>query len=166
MNSNFKCCKTKPFVHYVCTKCSEVIHKCCIKKSTLGNIRFLKGNKIICCENAEDSLNKTSASDDDKMEIFEKTICELTEETLMKENHIKKLKKDNEIFLREVSTWEEELNELINKKDKTIYELNCYINELKVVINEKSEISKKSVGSQTVINRRKHIYFNVQSTKT
>lgn len=60
---SYKCCKSKQFTHFVCIKCHNIYHKCCLPKFK-AKIRLVKDNQLVCCE--DDSY----ASDRDEERYF------------------------------------------------------------------------------------------------
>lgn len=140
---SFKCCKSKSFIHYVCIKCSNVFHKSCLHRYK-KQISFVKENKVICCSDSEDS----SYTFDDEKSVLEKTINELTDDSDMKTQYIKKLKNEHEIFIKDALKVEEEMNELLKKKDEFINKLTKEIDMLnkKYVKDTKST---KTIAIQT-----------------
>lgn len=147
-NIAYKCCKTKPFMHYVCVKCHSIYHKSCVPKFK-KQIRFVKLNKIICCE---DDLSYSEL--DEKSTVLEKTINDLTEDSEMKNKHIQKLKTNNKLILDEALQREEELNELLERRERIIHELKQYINELEKTIADKIKTTT-SISTQTRKKRKK-----------
>nr|XP_023020235.1 uncharacterized protein LOC111508846 [Leptinotarsa decemlineata] len=122
--ANFECCKTKsfPLSYYICVKCFKVFHKSCVQ-SNKQKFKFIMNFQIICC-NIEDNNPENEKS------LLEQTICELEESNEMKDAHIEKILKKNELFLKEVTQREQELNltiklqeELIKRAKNEIYEL-------------------------------------------
>ena len=105
---NFKCCASKQFVHYICIKCYGIYHKCCLPRFK-NRFRFIEANKLVCCE------VYASESDDEK-DLLEKTVHELTEDSVIKNNYIEKIKAENKAFLEEAILREEEMSELIQKQ--------------------------------------------------
>lgn len=141
---SFKCCKTKPFIHYVCIKCSSVFHKSCLHRfrSTISSVN---DNKIICCKDSDESL---FSDYNDEKSILEKTINELTYDAEIKSTYINKLKAEKNLFIQEAIKNEEETNLLIKKQETMIRELEEHIKELKRNIDFAKK-SSKSVGTQT-----------------
>lgn len=140
---SFKCCKTKHFIHYICIKCQSVFHKSCLTRFR-SKIRFVKENKIICCEDINDS--HTSDQDDEKS-ILEDTISELTSDSDLKSAYIKKLQMENKLFVQEATKLEEEMTDLIKSQEKIIEDLNKEISRLqKDTCNKKTS---KTIGTQT-----------------
>ncbi|CAG9822010.1 unnamed protein product [Phaedon cochleariae] len=128
---SYKCCKLKPFIHYVCTKCSSVFHKSCVQQHWKKKVRFVKDNKIICCqENTEEEHIEENS-------ILEKTINELAEDGFLKDRYIQKLKDENQIALQLAFESEKEMNSLIERQKKLIEEMEGKIKELTKEIREK-----------------------------
>lgn len=71
-----------------------------------------------------------------KNTLLEHAIIELDESNDMKESHIEKSLKKNELFLREVTEREEQLNMTIKKQEEMIASASKKIFELKMVVNE------------------------------
>ena len=138
----FKCCKTKLFVNFVCVKRHSIYHKSCVSKFR-KQIRFIKLNKIVCCEDDSSYIEL-----DEKSILLEKTINDLTEDSEMKNKHIQKLKINNKLILDEALTREEELNELLEKRDRIIQDLKQHIHELEKNIAEKTKTTN-SITTQT-----------------
>lgn len=144
---SYKCCKTKPFLHFVCIKCFHVIHKSCIPKIK-DKIRFVKDNKIVCCKTDDTSYMTSDEGEDDEKSFLEKTINDLSEDSRIKNRYIIKLKDDNKMLLEEALNTEKELNEQISNQEKIINELKKQITCLKknIVTSEKKA---KTVSTQT-----------------
>lgn len=141
---NYKCCKSKPFLHFVCIKCFNVFHKCCVPK-VKRHIRFIKQNKIICCE-------EENSSDHEEAEksILEKTIEDLNEDSLLKDRYINKLKAEHKLFLNEAMKREDDMNEVLLKQENTIKELKNIISNIKKTTEAKQLESKRTVSTQTL----------------
>lgn len=151
---NYKCCKLKPFVHYVCTKCCSVFHKSCLQQQWKKKVKFVKDNKIICCQENTDEEHEEENS------LLEKTINELAEDGFMKDKYIQKLKDENKIVIRQALDSENEMNSLIEKQKKYIEEMECKIKELLKEVAEKV-VSVKTADTQTCYHSMNH-----QSTMT
>lgn len=138
---NFKCCASKQFIHYICVKCYGVYHKCCLPRFK-NRLRLIKANKLVCCD------DYASESDDEK-DLLEKTVHELTEDSVIKNSYIEKMKAENKAFLEEAILREEEMCELIQKQKQIIQELNDYISCIKKRVDNKEHIESISIGIQT-----------------
>ena len=150
-NVAYKCCKNKPFIHYVCEKCHGIYHKACISKFR-KQIRFVKQNIINCC------VDDLSFNEPDEKSILEKTLSELTEDSEMKNKHIEKLTLNNKLILDEAQKREEELTELLVGHEKTIQELKQIIDELKKTMAKKTKTkTTNSVSTQTTKNINKTV---------
>lgn len=154
---NYKCCKTKQFLHYICIKCYNVYHKSCIPKYRT-TIRHLKQNRIICCQ--DESLSEY----DEERSILEKTINELTEEGGIKNKYIEQLKKENKVFLEEVTQREEECNAIIKKQEEIIKELKDHIRKLEKLIMDRKKTS--TISTQTIIDNKKLSTSSTQTKKS
>lgn len=115
--SKFKCCKTKVFTHFICTKCFNIFHKSCLLRDKSG-IVFTSENKIICCGKDSDWTDE-----EQDLSILEKTISELDEDNKIKNLHIQKLKKKYEVMTQEALEMENSLNKIIQDKQDQIDEL-------------------------------------------
>lgn len=140
----FKCCKSKVFNNYVCTKCLNVFHKSCVLRSK-SNFKLIEGFKIICCENMSETYNDI----DEEWNTLQESINDLKLDNEVKTKYINKLKIDNEKFIREALTTEEELNELIKKQKVTINEMAQQINDLSKTISLTNNRSIRTVAIQT-----------------
>lgn len=142
--NSFKCCKSKPFIHYVCVKCLNIFHKNCIPRFK-RDINFIKDNKIICCNDADES---NSSDQDDEKSILEKTINELNSDSEQKSKYIQKLKIENQQFIQEAMKAEDEMIEQIKNQESLIRNLQDMIKELK---KKSDSINKpsKNIGTQT-----------------
>lgn len=167
--TNFKCCRTKPFIHYVCLHCLNVFHKSCLARYR-KEIKFLKGNKIICCEDKQANL---SSKTDDEISTLEKTVSDLWEDSELKNNYIKKLQTEKDFFIQEALKTEDDLNHLIKQQEKLIQELKENINELnrkatatvkiqKTTSTQTNVILTKTVSTST--NQRSETTMNLQTT--
>lgn len=72
--------------------------------------RFIKDNKIVCCEK-DNYINP----DESERSVLEKTVCELEEDSEMKNKFIDKLKREYKLFVEEAMRNEEELNRLVQE---------------------------------------------------
>ena len=154
---NFKCCKNKPFIHFVCIKCFSVFHKCCLPKLR-NQIRFKKDNQIICCN---DKINDSVCSDEDgEKSVLEKTINELIEESELKNKYIDKLKSDKNLFVQDPMKTEEELPNLIKSQEKIIDQLKEQLKELNDFVRAVKSKTLKNEGTQI------NVYVKNMSTST
>ena len=142
----FKCCKSKQFIHFVCVKCCSIFHKSCLPRFR-SQIKFLNGNKIICC------TSETDKTSDEDISNLEKSISDLMEDSIVKDKYIDKLKHEKDIFMQEVLKTEEDMAEIICKQEKLISELNEQIKNLQKKIELKTMVeetkSVKTVSTQT-----------------
>lgn len=141
-NSNinyYKCCKNKPFLHYVCIKYHSIYHKCCVPK-VKKEVRFIKQNHIICCEELSDNKQEEEIS------ILNKTIDELNDDNILKDKFIKKLKDEHKLFVNEAMNREDEMNTFIQRQENMIKELKDLISNLQNTtdIHKKREMQVRS----------------------
>ncbi|KAG5868458.1 hypothetical protein JTB14_012885 [Gonioctena quinquepunctata] len=122
-NISFKCCKSKPFIHYVCIDCAK--------------------NEIICCDNEKNLETKEQVSN------LEETIDELSTDGIMKDNFIEKLRKDNEIFMKDALEQEEESSYLIDRLNKSIDDMEHDIECLQQKLDEEVKYTSSNISTQT-----------------
>ncbi|KAG5889405.1 hypothetical protein JTB14_018279 [Gonioctena quinquepunctata] len=145
---NLKCCKTKPVPYYICTKCTQIFHQACVQRSK-NKHKFLKSNKIICCEvNSEDH---SIVERDLETNIMEKTIEDLPEDRLKQNRHITELKNEMRSLMEEALMSEEAANELIRNQENAIEEANLYINELLQTTIIMQSKPTNSISTQTSV---------------
>lgn len=163
---NFKCCKNKPVPsYYICTKCLNVFHQACALRSK-NKLKFLKDNKVICCSSEEEDLDNSSIL---VKSMLEKTIEELSEETIAKDKYIQKMKSDMGTFIKNAEKSEEELNELIRKQERMILEAKLYIEQLQKTNELLSTKPTCSIGTQTKSRETKQTFtqtIHSRSTST
>lgn len=140
--NNFKCCKTKVNTNYVCTKCFSIFHKSCVLRNK-DKISFLTHNRIICCKNENDL--SVSSEFDEEISILEKTVSDLSEENLMQNKHILKLKEKNELLIQEATEMETNLNKHIQDQQKLIIDLENQIRLQRTL----TKTTSKTVSIQT-----------------
>lgn len=153
--SNFECCKTKSFPnsYFICVNCIKIYHRSCVLKDKT-KVTFVNGYKIKCCktlDSAEIIMQQKS--------ILEDTITEMNESTLLREQHINKLKQDHEKFIEEITEREEELNMLIGKQEEYLQKANEEIEKLRrdiILLQKKPATSTNS--TQTMTNKFIHSY--------
>lgn len=111
--TTFECCKLKhfPSSYYICINCFRVFHKSCAMKDKSKFI-FTEGFKVKCCQ-----LQSSSEISTIDKSLLEDTISELTESSLLQDQHIVKLKEEHKKFVEEVSIREEELSSFIKDQD-------------------------------------------------
>lgn len=137
--ANFGCCRTRAIPSYfICENCLNVFHKSCVLKQK-DQFKFLKGHKILCCEKSIDQV--------DEISILEKTIGELTEEAKAKNKFLEKQSIEKSMLMEEALKAESELNELIDRHEKTIAETKAQIRKLEDYIYS---IKNKPVTSTAV----------------
>lgn len=78
--------------------------------------------------------------------ILEDTISELSENTLLREQHLIKLKQDHKKFIEEVSVREEELNALIKNQEEHLRKAN---NEIENLRHEVLNLKRKPTTTKT-----------------
>ncbi|CAG9817124.1 unnamed protein product [Phaedon cochleariae] len=140
MKITYKCCKSKPFIHYVCIQCHSIFHKSCLLANK-KKITMVEGNQIICCK-------REPNDQDEQTSILEKTINDLSEDSEMKNNYIEKLKKEKNIYIQQAIDMELEINTLLADHKKTIEELEDKIKDLEKIAHE-SVKPTKSICTQT-----------------
>lgn len=125
--TNFECCRTKqfPLSYYICINCFKVFHKSCTLKDKSKYV-FLGGFKMKCC----DVTNILEISHAEKSHL-EDTISDLTENGVLQEQYILKMKKEHEKFIEEVSQREEEMNLYTKKQDELLKKAKSEITKLK-----------------------------------
>lgn len=143
--ANFECCKTRSFPqsYYICIQCFKVYHRSCVQCNK-RNFKFIESFKIICCE-IQDDLH------DIEKNTLEQTISELEESNEMKDVHIEKIKKENEIFLREVAEREEQLNRTILEQEKLIASAQNEIAALRKILEGMTNNPTSTKSIQTEI---------------
>lgn len=146
----YKCCKTKSFTHYVCIQCFSIYHKCCIPRFKHA-IKIVGGHQIICCKTETDQRSEEQQylNVADKS-ILETTIKELTEENELKDNYIRKLKKDKELFVADASLCEEEMYGKIRAYEQQLQELKSNIKQIKMPTKPYNNSETKTTGTQTI----------------
>ncbi|KAJ8961047.1 hypothetical protein NQ314_005976 [Rhamnusium bicolor] len=107
--------------------------------------------KIFACEGLIESITKHFVPTvlNTNSSILEKSLADLRQDNEMKTNYIEKMKKDKELFMADVSTCEEEMNEIIRTQKLKIAELNNYIKILEDTVNTLQDKEIKTVGTQT-----------------
>ncbi|KAG5864687.1 hypothetical protein JTB14_030281 [Gonioctena quinquepunctata] len=143
--TNFECCKSKTFPnsYYVCTICFKVYHKSCALKDK-NNFTFVKDFQLKCCVPDQFDFDRS---------ILEQTVSELEESSIMKDAHIDKLLRKNELFLKEVTQREEELIETIRQQEEPITRAKSEIYSLKKLL-EKPRYTTETKSTQTVKNSK------------
>lgn len=139
--TNFECCRTKcfPLSYYICVNCFRVFHKSCTLKDKTKYV-FLEGFKIKCC----DISNILDVSRAEKS-CLEETISELTENSVMQDQYISKIKKEHERFIQEATQREEEMNIYMKKQDELLKKAESEIAKLK---NDMALFQNKVLRSQ------------------
>lgn len=147
--TTFDCCKTKTFPnsYYICVSCVKVYHRSCVLRNK-SKFTLIGGHKIRCCND----LEKTEQIWNEKS-LLEETISELHETSLLREQHLKKLKEDHHKFIEEVTTRENELNALIKNQEEKMRSMQWELKKLRMEL--KSVSVKKLVttsSTQTMTN--------------
>lgn len=82
------------------------------------SIKFIKDNKIICC-----NKENQSTLDESEINLLEKTVCDLENDGEIKNKFFDTLKKEHELFVEEAMRNEEDLNKLIEQQKQLISDL-------------------------------------------
>ena len=82
--------------------------------------------------------------------FWRKLLEDLNEDNFLKDKYIIKLKNEHKLFLDEAMKREDDMNELLQKQDKTIKKLKEIISDLRKTVELKKQSNKKSAGTQTV----------------
>lgn len=110
-------CKSKTILSYL-MKYDWKCHKSCVLQQK-DNRKFIQDQKTRSCGKPKEH--------DEEISILEKTIEELTKEIKAKNKFIVKQSKENSMLMEETVKVENELNELIDRDEKTIAEAKTQI---------------------------------------
>ncbi|KAG5875983.1 hypothetical protein JTB14_011570 [Gonioctena quinquepunctata] len=142
--TNFECCKSKTFPnsYYICIISFKVYHKSCVLKDK-NNIIFVKDFQLKSCVPDQFDFDRS---------ILEHTVSELEGSSIMKDAHIEKLLRKNELFLKEVTQREGELIEIIRQQEELITRVNSEIYLLKKLL-EKPRNTTETKSTQIQIRK-------------
>lgn len=157
--SNFECCRTKSFPssYFICINCFKIYHRSCVLRDK-SKYNFVDGYKIKCCK----TLDSVEIILQEKS-ILEETVTELNESSLLREQHINKLKQDHVKLIEEITEREEELNKLIKKQEEDLQKANQEIEKLRRDILLLPKKSTTTSSTQTITSKFVNSYSQTDS---
>lgn len=159
----YKCCARVFSSYYVCTQCSQIIHRGCVANGRFkGNLQVIEGHKVNCCKPDIVDIEKSITIMEEKNALLEETLGELTTDSQLKYQQLEKVKKDYEFFINEASIREDELNKIIVKNEETIKSLSENLTALRNQLEVYTTKLQKTCSTQTEIRAR----FNDCSSQT
>nr|CAI5843712.1 unnamed protein product [Callosobruchus analis] len=110
-----------------------------------NKIRFVNGYKVQCCDQPTNS--EFCESESEEVSLLEQTISELKENSLNRDNYIKKIKNNHQLFIDEAMKTESELKQLLEQQKMLVNELSKIDMLQKEVY--KNRIEKENTSTQT-----------------